>query len=187
MRKLFVARHGQDMDNANGILNGHRDQPLTMLGKKQAAELALKLYHKPVDVIVSSPLQRALLTASIVGFSLDKPVYIESGFIERDFGAMTGKRIADITKLVPAEDVFQTEKITYFLRAASAEPFPDLLIRVSIETNKVLEQYPGQNILIVAHGDVAKMIRAYLMGWSWLQGIQAPYFDNTEFVEFDIK
>jgi len=30
---IYVARHGQDRDNSNGILNGHRDEPLTELGR----------------------------------------------------------------------------------------------------------------------------------------------------------
>lgn len=29
---LYLARHGQDEDNARSILNGRRDTPLTLLG-----------------------------------------------------------------------------------------------------------------------------------------------------------
>ncbi len=32
MLKIYLARHGQNEDNANGILNGHRDLPLTDIG-----------------------------------------------------------------------------------------------------------------------------------------------------------
>ncbi|MBP7769257.1 histidine phosphatase family protein, partial [Candidatus Saccharibacteria bacterium] len=38
---IYIARHGQNKDNAEGILNGHRDRPLTELGRRQAMELAL--------------------------------------------------------------------------------------------------------------------------------------------------
>ena len=38
--EIFVARHGQNVDNVNGILNGHRDLPLTDVGIKQAHDLA---------------------------------------------------------------------------------------------------------------------------------------------------
>ncbi len=37
--EIFIARHGQNEDNINGILNGHRDLPLTSLGREQAKEL----------------------------------------------------------------------------------------------------------------------------------------------------
>lgn len=29
MNKIYLVRHGQDKDNADGILNGHRNMPLT--------------------------------------------------------------------------------------------------------------------------------------------------------------
>ena len=42
MLKIYLTRHGQDVDNANGILNGHRDQPLTELGVGQATAAGKK-------------------------------------------------------------------------------------------------------------------------------------------------
>ena len=40
MLRIYLARHGQNVDNASGILNGHRDLPLTEIGIAQATELA---------------------------------------------------------------------------------------------------------------------------------------------------
>lgn len=40
MTTIYLARHGQDEDNLNGVLNGHRNQPLTGLGKQQAVTTA---------------------------------------------------------------------------------------------------------------------------------------------------
>ena len=40
MLKIYLARHGQSSDNKNAILNGHRDEPLTKIGRQQAEELA---------------------------------------------------------------------------------------------------------------------------------------------------
>lgn len=40
MTKIYITRHGQDRDNANNILNGHRDMPLTEIGMDQAGQLA---------------------------------------------------------------------------------------------------------------------------------------------------
>jgi len=36
---IYLTRHGQDQDNAHGILNGHRNTPLTELGIQQAQQL----------------------------------------------------------------------------------------------------------------------------------------------------
>lgn len=43
MLKIYLARHGQNEDNAIGILNGYRDLPLTDTGLAQAAEVANKI------------------------------------------------------------------------------------------------------------------------------------------------
>ena len=40
MLKIYLVRHVQNKDNADGILNGHRDEPLTDLGFAQAHETA---------------------------------------------------------------------------------------------------------------------------------------------------
>ena len=53
MLQIFLARHGQDEDNANGILNGRRDLPLSNIGIEQARKEkgliksdSIKLYIK---------------------------------------------------------------------------------------------------------------------------------------------
>lgn len=60
MLKIYIARHGQDKDNVRGILNGHRDEPLTILGQNQAKDLAEKIKEAGIkfDKIYSSPLKR---------------------------------------------------------------------------------------------------------------------------------
>jgi len=90
--KIYVARHGQDEDNAAGILNGHRNKRLTRLGRKQAIALRFKVKELVIspDKVEVSPLGRAIETAIIAGFDRH---YVEPGLIERDFGSMTGKPI----------------------------------------------------------------------------------------------
>jgi broad specificity phosphatase PhoE len=68
MLKIYLARHGQDEDNAEGILNGYRDRSLTELGIKQAQDIANKIKNADIkfDVIYSSPLKRTLQTANII-------------------------------------------------------------------------------------------------------------------------
>lgn len=60
--KIYLVRHGQNEDNANGVLNGHRDLPLTDLGRTQAMESARLILNLDLrfDVVYSSPLSRAL-------------------------------------------------------------------------------------------------------------------------------
>ena len=58
---LIVARHGQTAANAAGLLLGRADVELDDTGRRQAAALAEAV--GPADVVVSSPLRRAVQTA----------------------------------------------------------------------------------------------------------------------------
>ena len=153
---IYVARHGQDIDNSNGILNGHRDQPLTELGREQARIVAAKMkkagfhYHpaisnnKVLNAIYSSPLQRAHDTAKIFATELnsisssdsdtnnnndDMTVQVLNDLIERDFGIMTGQATSSIVEKCGKDHVLATEHINYFLDPKGAETFPDLIRR----------------------------------------------------------
>ena len=148
---IYVARHGQDIDNSNGILNGHRDQPLTELGREQARNVAAKMkkagfmtdiaisHNKVLNAIYSSPLQRAHDTAKIFATELnsishlttydDMTVHVLNDLIERDFGIMTGQATSSIVEKCGKDHILATEHINYFLDPKGAETFPDLIIR----------------------------------------------------------
>ena len=113
MLKIYLARHGQDRDNVKGILNGHRDEPLTELGMQQAATLAEEIRDADItfEAVYTSPLQRAHATAQAITEVLDieEPVVMPK-LIERDFGVMTGKPIKDI-KLLCAPNIIETDQV----------------------------------------------------------------------------
>jgi len=73
--EIFIARHGQNEDNVNGILNGHRDLPLTDLGREQAQQLGEGIAQQGLqfDAVYSSPLRRAFETAQIAAHVADLP------------------------------------------------------------------------------------------------------------------
>ncbi len=181
MGNIYLVRHGQDEDNAEGLLNGHRDRPLTELGRQQAAIVAEKLRANAIDVIYSSPLQRAKATADTIGKAIDKPVEVLPDLIERDFGVLTGKPAIDIPKY--SQKTLQTEVVNYFLEAEGAEDFPTLLRRAKKILAYVQSRHPKENVLLVAHGDIGKMIRAAYHNWDWLKALKTPYFDNTHILD----
>ena len=119
MTNIYIVRHGQNEDNANGILNGHRDLPLTQLGIDQAQQIAesIKESNIHIDKAYSSPLQRAYQTGKIITdmLPIDAPEKLDI-LIERNFGIMTGKLIKDIEKLC-APNIIKADIITYFITA----------------------------------------------------------------------
>ena len=93
MIKIYLVRHGQDTDNAKGILNGRRDEPLSEKGIEQANEVANKIKESGIhfDHVYSSPLQRAYKTAEIITYTLgiNRPEVLED-LIERARKVLSG-------------------------------------------------------------------------------------------------
>ena len=182
MTKIYLARHGQDLDNAAGILNGRRDQPLTILGQNQAHQLAEKILETGIrfDKIYSSPLQRAFETAQIISMAMgmSHPEKMEQ-LIERDFGTMSGKAAREIESLC-APDILKTATITYFLSPEGAETFPQLLARAGKLLEQLASQTDDETILLVTHGDFGKMLYAAFYGLEWQEVLSAFHFGNSE-------
>lgn len=229
--KIFCCRHGQDQDNVNSILNGHRDQPLTELGLQQASEVADKvaspsatadesaqLLSSNLRYIFHSPLQRAAITATTIRERCAKVRAAAAGrrrsppscemmrdLIERDFGEMTGKPLADILKLEESTLV-RSDKVVYFTAAAGSEAFPELQCRAarvlesvraevarreaerkaksSNATNDEDDAVTGPVVaLLVCHGDIMKMMVAVSKNLPWKEALMLPYVANTAVIE----
>lgn len=91
MKRLYLLRHGQTEFNVKKLVQGRCDSPLTDLGRKQAGMAAawLKGHDVVPDKVVSSPLGRAMNTASRVACELlgpDAAVELCEGIIERSYG-----------------------------------------------------------------------------------------------------
>lgn len=185
MLKIYLARHGQNEDNANGILNGHRDLPLTEIGEQQAHELAgnIKKAGITFDKVYCSPLIRAKRTAEIIAEDNELGVpEILPELIERDFGIMTGKPVKDIAEICGEEHVLKTDTITYFLDPEGAETFPQLVERAKLLLHKIRERHQDGNILLVGHGDFSKMIVAAFYNLPWQEVLSLFHFGNSELV-----
>lgn len=182
MSTIFIVRHGQDEDNANGVLNGRRDTPLTELGRNQAKTVAAKLNDHHIDVIYCSPLKRARQTAEIIARELGiQTVVPHQDLIEREFGIMTGKLVSDIPKI--CKRIFAGDRVNYFLEEEGAEDFPTLIARGQTVLQDIQSKHSNANVVIVTHGDIGKMIRAVYHGWTWEEALRTPYFDNTGVLE----
>lgn len=184
MLKIYLARHGQDEDNANNLLNGHRDTPLTKIGLKQAQELAAKIKESGLkfDHVLTSPLKRASKTAEIIceTMGLPKPEILDL-VIERNFGVMTGQPKEKIVEMCK-NNLFVTDTINYFLSPEGAETFPDLLKRGQKVKEYLESRFKDGNILVVTHGDFGKMLYASYYNLDWQEVLKLFHFGNSELI-----
>lgn len=84
MTRLFVVRQGETDYNKARRYQGSTDVQLNDTGRSQAVALVDVLAHLDVDVIVSSPLQRARQTAEPLSRARDLPVHAMAAFAERN-------------------------------------------------------------------------------------------------------
>jgi broad specificity phosphatase PhoE len=184
MKNIYLVRHGQDEDNSNGLLNGHRNTPLTDIGRQQAHDLSqkIKISNISCNIVLTSPLKRASETAEIICNALDwaTPI-VEPLLIERNFGIMTGLPQSKIIKICSPE-IINTKTITYFLSPSGAETFPDLITRSKKLLEKLNKYYIKDNVMLVTHGDFGKMLYAAYYDLDWVEVLKQFHFGNSEMI-----
>ncbi len=170
-RSFYFLRHGQTDWNVDKRFQGHTDIPLNDLGVSHAHGAARVLESCAIDVIVSSPLVRALKTAAIVGERLQKPLFIDSELKERHFGSFEGLRVDEVKNRLGLQP---HERLAQHL-PADAEQWQETRARVIRVMGKWLDRYPDGTILFVAHGGLFDALHEIIFQ-SRIEPGHVPYF-----------
>ena len=147
---LYVVRHGETIRNKLGLIQGQTEWDLTEKGIKDAEELRDIVDKLDIDVVISSPLKRAVYTASII--TSDKyPINIDDRIVERNWGMCEGAHI---------EEVDTVKCWNFFINTDNnkIERVQDLLARVSEFLEDIKVKYKDKNVLVVAHSAVLRAI-----------------------------
>ncbi len=163
--RLLLVRHGETEDNVRQIIQGQTQGKLTPRGVEQAEQLALRLAHEPVGAFVSSDLQRAVDTATILARPHHLSLTTTALLRERDWGDFTGRFIPDLKDAKWPPNV---ESMQQLMRRASA--FLDF-IRL---------RYPGLCVVAVGHGIINKAVQAV---YHQKPIHEIPRMDNAELRE----
>ncbi len=87
---IYLVRHGETSLNADGRLRGLADPDLNDVGERQASAVAAALANVDADVVVSSPLRRAVRTAAAIAANAGVSHQVDDRFNDRDYGKWTG-------------------------------------------------------------------------------------------------
>ena len=148
MKKLFYVRHGETEMNVAGLWSGRTETPLT--GKGAGKSLKTKIPH--IDLIISSPLNRAYHTASIIAEEIGYPVdNIQKSdlLLERNFGDLEG------TSDVNYYDKYGFEAVD---AVEGSETVEEVQIR-AVKALRMIESLPYDNILVVSHGTYGRAFK----------------------------
>ena len=152
---LYVVRHGETIWNVERKAQGITDIPLTDKGRLEAKELQELISTLNIDVVISSPLNRARETAKILVDS-KLPINTDDRIKERDWGMNEGA-IIDTVDTWDCWDVILNTKVQ------NIECIQDFMYRVSNFIEDIKVRYKDKNVLIVTHSAVSRVIH-YLLG-----------------------
>tara|TARA_A100001037_G_scaffold306292_1_gene350485 strand:+ start:2475 stop:3050 length:576 start_codon:yes stop_codon:yes gene_type:complete len=150
---LLIVRHGRTVANASGLLQGRVDNPLDAVGRQQAQEISLAL--GTVDIVVSSPLQRARETAEPLGL----PLRLDERWIELDYGEWDELPITEVT----ADQWAQWRSDSTFA-PPGGESLAELDQRVGEACNDLLAEAAELNVAVFTHVSPIKSAMAWALG-----------------------
>ena len=155
MSRLVLVRHAEPAPDARGRCYGRLDVERSDRGREQAQTLAEMLRDEQVDVVVSSPRQRALQTAAALG----RPVEVDERLCELDFGDFEGRTYEELERDEP--ELFRRWMAApTAVRFPNGESYADLRARTTAALDDVRARV--ESAIVVTHGGV---IRAGLAAW----------------------
>ena len=121
-------------------MQGISDLELNDIGKEQADEIRKSLENKKIDLIIVSPLKRAVQTAEIINFNMNKEIIIDKRIIEMNYGTLEGK--------IYCKEYWNMD---YDYKSIKGENIPDFQKRIYNFIEDIKVKYREKNVLIVAH------------------------------------
>jgi broad specificity phosphatase PhoE len=159
MTRIVALRHAPTAWNRDQRLQGRTDVALD----EESVAVAARWRIAPEWAgyrILSSPLQRARMTAAIL--FPDAEIGIDRRLIEMDFGTWEGKRLAEL-RADPAEDAAARENLGLDFKAPEGESPREVQDRIRPLLARLAElQRPT---VLVTHKAVIRALYALASGW----------------------
>ncbi len=172
MLNIILARHGDTDWNTEGVFRGRADVLLNETGQKQAELLGEYLSDEKIDIIYSSPLQRAVKTAEAIATRRSLEVNIVQNLNDFDFGEWQGLSLRDVSEKYPElyQDWLDTPEQ---VKIPGGESLEEVRNRAMPFLEDAVMRCGEGTIVLVSHRVVNKVIICSLLG-----------LDNSSFWNF---
>lgn len=180
MTTLCLIRHGQTDWNKKFLIQGRENNPLNEEGIIQAYITANLLLNNDSnwDVIISSPLIRAVQTAEIIKdkLNLKSPIIINNNVIEREFGAAEGLTISEEVYDRINNDDYDNLETCKELQKRSMDTIID-----------IVKSFPNKKILIITHSHFIKGLLTQIdSNFTWTSSLKNASINYVYFNELNI-
>ena len=161
---LLLIRHGENDYVKTSRLAGRLPGiHLNERGQKQAQELGEALKDVPIKAIYSSPLERAMETATAIASAHKLQIAQEPGLMDTHVGKWQGRSLK-VVRLTKAWKIVQNAPSRF--RFPEGESFPETQIRIANVLERVVQKHnkPGDIIAIAFHADPIKLAVSHFLG-----------------------
>ena len=163
VKRLYLLRHGKTEGfPEKSYVGGRTDIVLSHEGKRQALAWRRYFEKRPPGAVYSSGMKRTTETARIVSGKNVADILIMEDLREIRLGDWEGHAMESIREKFPEEWRLRGENLEAF-RPPGGESFSDLARRVVPAFEKIAET-PCEDIMIVAHAGVNRVILATIQG-----------------------
>jgi glucosyl-3-phosphoglycerate phosphatase len=153
--RLILVRHGESTWNAEELLQGQLDPPLSERGREQSRALSAILDGLPDERVICSDLGRARETAELLGL---RPARFDARWREIDVGEWGGRPAAEID----AQGGGLTNWRGGPRKAPDGESWEDFSARVAGAVDELVES--GGPWMVVCHGGCIRAAVAHVTG-----------------------
>ncbi|ACD96790.1 alpha-ribazole phosphatase [Trichlorobacter lovleyi] len=163
MTRLYLIRHGQVQGFEQRRYNGHADVALTDLGVEQYHLLKDRLADSHISACYSSDLTRCKIGANIIceQFGIE-PVH-RSELRELNIGIWESLTWQEIQSRWPNEWQARLNDLVNY-RVPEGENLLDVEARAMPVVREMLERHRGQELLLVGHGGLNRIILLNAIG-----------------------
>jgi broad specificity phosphatase PhoE len=162
--RIYIARHGETTWNEEGRIQGRSNPGLSPKGYVQSLALCQHLKDRPLSAIYTSTRQRSILTAEPIANHLGVLIQSQPELDEISFGILEGKLLHHFDEGLRDEwDKFKDHRFTYHI--PGAENYADVANRIKPFVERLLQDHQGQEILIVGHRVVNRLLIGMLMDY----------------------
>jgi alpha-ribazole phosphatase len=161
--RLFLVRHGEVVESAQGRFLGFTDAGLSANGRTQLERLSRHFKMESLDRAYASDLERAVESARILcrGTAIQPQGRFE--FREMNMGEWDGIAWKEIERRYPNREKFHFSNLKQF-HFPGGENWDQFRNRVLKGLHDLLEGNRGNKVLLAAHAGVNRVILAKALG-----------------------
>ena len=155
--RIYLVRHGQVVGHEERRYNGQRDIALTPQGEAQFGLLQVRLAGKPIRAVYSSDLSRCLFGARLLARSYGLEAVAKADLRELHIGEWEGQTWNELQTAHPEAWQARLADIVHY-RVPGGERLLDVAARVRPALQRIVADHRGEEVIVVAHGGVNRVI-----------------------------